>query len=345
MVGQGAVISGLSYLAVGRENVFKTYNTCTAGLPFISCALKTMRESKTIEQISGHRTHSHDIQLQKKIEGEFEGYAFAEATGMAYLLQNAFGGTITSATATGETAGGTAFDHQIDIGNFDQSISSICLNHRKGDSATGKVFQYNGVRINELTFSAEMDEALKYSTSIVGIDSTVGSNDVSGALGSMDFEPLSFVGGRISIADSVGSLTTTSYWHVQAAEIGISNSIKSDSASGRIGSELLDVLPPGIASFTFNVTMRFDTTTAYDAMLAGTRLAGEFEFLGSTITGSSLRKRIKIVVPKLKVSDSGDPEIGGPDEFLTSEVAFNVLRDVTLGYAMRLFIRNAISSY
>lgn len=87
-------------------------------------------------------------------------------------------------------------------------------------------------------------------------------------------------------------------------------------------------------------------TTAYDAMLAGTRLSGEFQFQGDTLTGSNLREGLKITLPNLRVTDAGDPEIGGSGELLSSTVTFAVLRDpTTSGYAVRAVVTNGTASY
>ena len=105
-------------------------------------------------------------------------------------------------------------------------------------------------------------------------------------------------------------------------------------------------MPAGMANFELKATIRFDTTTAYDAMMAGTRLAAEFEFLGNTMGTSVIREGIKLTMPYVLVSDAGDPEIGGPNEMLTSEVTFKVLRDpTTSGYAVKAFVTNNTSTY
>jgi hypothetical protein len=93
--------------------------------------------------------------------------------------------------------------------------------------------------------------------------------------------------------------------------------------------------------------MRFDTMTAIEAMKAGTQLSAELEFLGSTLTGSTSKRGIKFTLPKLYIDDAGDPEIGGPDEILKSEVTFNVLKDVssTGGYALKAEVTNLTTSY
>lgn len=346
-VGQGSLVGDLSYFAVGRETTYGTYATSTAGLNFLSASMKAMKEIKILEEIQTSRTNSNWISLGKVVEGEVEFYFSPRSDACNYLLQNAFGGgPVTSATATGETTGGTAFTHTVNISNFDQTYSSICVNMRKGDSTSGKVFEYTGIRINEFSLSAEMDEALKASASMIAKDSTSTTNDVASAITTLTQFPLSFVNGRFSVETSTGALTTTSYWHVQSVEFKVSNNLNSDSGSRRIGTDTLQVLPAGLAQFELKCSLRFDTTTAIAANMAGTRLSAEFEFLGDTLSGSAIREGVKLVFPYVVVSDPGDPDVGGPNEMLTSEVSFAVLRDPTSGgYAVRALVTNATSGY
>lgn len=50
--------------------------------------------------------------------------------------------------------------------------------------------------------------------------------------------------------------------------------------------------------------------------------------------------------PNLRVTDAGDPEIGGSGELLSSTVTFAVLRDpTTSGYAVRAVVTNGTASY
>lgn len=346
-VGQGSLVGNLSYLAIGREITYGTYATCTAGINFLSASIKTTKDVKVLEEIQTSRTNSNSISLGKTIEGDCEFYFSPKIASCNYLLQNAMGGgTIVTATATGETIGGLGFLHTLSINNFDTTYSSLSMNMRKGEATTGKVFEYSGIRVNEMTFSAELDEALKASCSFIAKDSTITSNDVSSALSTLTQMPLSFVNGRLSVETATGSLTTTSFWHIQNVELKIANNLMSDSGSRRIGSDTLQVLPAGMASIELKCTIRFDTTTAYDAMMSHTRLAAEIEFLGDTMTGSQVREGIKFTMPNVRIKDAGDPEIGGPNEMLTSEVTFAVLRDPTAsGYALKAFVTNLTSSY
>lgn len=349
-VGQGALLGGLSYVAVGRETTHGTYNTCTAALDCLSFSFKTMQDQKIIEQIERSRTYSKRTSLMKKIEGEAEIYYSPLLDSNNFILQNAFGGTITSATATGETIGAgsnTAMTHTFNIGSMDQSYPSFSINARKGDTTGGKVFQYHGLRVNEITFSAELDDAVKCNVGVIGLDSTQVANDVASALTVTTAPVLSFVDGRISVETTFASLTSTSIWHVQSAEFGWGNNLKGDADSGRIGSAILTVLPPGMATFTLKCKVRFDTTTAYSAMLNATKLSAQIHYQGPTMTGSSIRQGIRFDIPTIYVKSSGDPEIGGPDEILSSEIEFDVIRDDTsaTGYAVQAQVTNQKVSY
>lgn len=343
-VGEGSLVGNLSYLAIGREITYGTYATCTAGLNFISAGMKITKEFKILEEIQTSRTNSNGISLGKTIEGEVEFYFSPKNAASNYLLHNAFGGgAITSATATGETAGGSAFTHTVSINDFLTTYSSLSFNHRKGETTVGKVFEYSGMRVNEFTFTAELDEALKANVSLIGKDASVTSNDVSSAISNLNQDPLSFVDGRFSIETS-NSFTTTSFWHVQSFEFKVNNNLISDEAARRVGSDTLQVLRAGMANFELKCSMRFDTTTALDAMINATKLYGQFEFRGSTLTTSAIREGVLLQFNNLRVMDAGDPEI--QDGILTSEVSFAVLRDPTSsGYAVRAQVTNATSTY
>lgn len=346
-VGQGVQVSFPSYLGLARESTYGTYVTGTAGVDFMSCTLKTMKENKVIEEISNYRVYSDTIGLGKKVEGDIELAYDPKNVASNYLLQNALGGAaVTSATATGETAGGTAFTHTMVLGDFTSSVASLSANVRKGDGSGGKVFEFSGLRVNEFELTAEMDAPVKMKFGLIGKDSTITSNDIASTIGVINTQPLSFVAGRLSIEGTFNSLTSASFWHVTDISIAIKNNLKSDADSRRIGSDVLSVLPPGICDIEISFGLRFDTTTAYSAMLAGTQFALEAEFLGDTLTTSSIRQGLKFQFPKIVLTEATDPEIGGPDEILKMSVKAVALRDTstTTGFAIKALVTNATSS-
>lgn len=345
-VGDSSLFSGESYLAIGRETTYGTYTTCTANMEFLSNTLKTMKDSKILQQVERKRTMTKSFSLGKTVEGDFEYYFYPTEDSSGFILQNAFGGTVTSATATGETAGGLAFTHTFNMGSMDNSYTSLCINARKGPLTIGKVWEYSGVRVSSLAMVAELDEPVKMTASLICKDSTQTTNDVETALTCTAIEPLSFANGRFSVESTFASLTSSSFWHVQNINFTINNNLKNDANARRIGSDVLAVLPIGVQSYELSCQVRFNTTTAYDAMMAATELAGEFQFQGSTLAGSAIRSGLKMRFQKLTVKDAGDPEVSGPDGMLMSTISFNVLRDESAsGYAVLAELTNLKSSY
>jgi hypothetical protein len=345
--GDTALLGGLSYVAVGRETTVGTYNTCSAALDAISCSMAVTQENKIIEQIERTRTYSKRIQQMKMVGGGISFYYAPDVLACNYLLQNAFFGTVTTATVTGETTGGGGLQHTFEIGNVEQSYPSLCLNVRKGPATSGRVFEYSGVKVSEIAFSAAIDEPLKCDATFVAMDATQTSNDVVSALTVTSAELLSFTNGRFSIEQTFASLTSSSFWHVQSAEFGWNNDIKSDAAAGRIGSALRTVLPLGALQFNLKCSMRFNTTTAFDAMIAASALSCQLEFLGSTISGSVARRGIRFNFPRVYITNAGDPTINGPNEILTSDIEFHVMRDDSsaTGYAMQALVYNTTTSF
>lgn len=351
-VGASSLHAGLSYLTFGVETTWGTAVTATAGLDFLSASLKTQIDHKVLEQIETSRTYSKGISLSKVVGGSVDFYFAPEVTACSYLLRAAMGGTVTSATATqgdvSETIGAGAASvvgHTFDVGTMEDTNKGLSANLRKGEATNGFVFEYSGLRVNSLSFQADIDDSLICSMELVGKDSTQSSNDVSSNITATAYETLDFTTGRISIESTFASLTSTSFWHVQSVNLNINNNLKSGNESRRIGSNLLQDLNAGMQTYELSMDIRFDTTTAYDAMVAGTEFACELEFLGSTMTGSNLQRGLLLEMQKIKVKDAGDPELGGPDEILTSTVTFDVLRDESAtGYALQATVYNQAAS-
>jgi len=347
-MGSSALFSGESYVAIGRETTLGTYSTCTTSLECMSNSVTIKKDTKILEQIERGRTFAKSISLAKIIDGSIEGVIYPDRTSTGYLLADAFGSSATSATATAETTGAGAsslMEHTFAVGSYAGTNKGLCMNIRKGDATNGKVFQYHGLRTSEFNINGELDEALKYSINFVGIDATQVSNDIEAGLTYTAEVPLTFVNGRFSVEGTFASLTSSSLWHVQAVRFGINNNLKTGNESRRLGSDILAVVPYGIQSYSLEVDVRFDTTTAYAAMIAGTEYAAEFEFLGSTYSGSNLARGLAIEFQKVKIKSVGDPELGGPDEVIQTTISFDVLRDESsTGYACKAILKNQMAS-
>ncbi len=353
--GALATVGYSSYLMVEREKTFKTYNVSTTSKPlaFTSAKFHMEKDSKTLEEITTKRTFANRVGLGRKLDGEVSFYMASDSDACQYLLQNAMGGGvsgtyITSATATGDTVGAAVFDHVYSVGNFDVTYSSLSFNHRKGDSTNGKIWAYQGFRVDSFALKAKLDDSLMATVKMIGCDATVGAADLSGSISNTNAQtPLDFVGMAFYVDGTLNSITAASFWHVQSIDFGMSNKLKADASSRAIGSDVVEVLQPGINSQTLKVQMRFDDLTAYNAMLAQTQMACQLKFMGATIAGSVLQQMIKIDMPKVFIKSAGDPEVGGPNDVLKANVEFEILRDVstTTGYAFQVTVRNKTASY
>lgn len=348
VIGANAIMGDLSYLAVGREITYGTLVTGTAGLNFNTASLMAKKTVKVLDEIQTSRTQSNQISLGKIVDGDIEFFFSPMTPACNYLLQNAFGGgpTLASVTCAADTTGGLGFTHTLGIANYDTTYSSLSLNLRKGDSATGKIFEYCGVRVNDWTFNAVMDEPLKVSCAVIAKDVTQTTNDVAGTMSSTNAQrPLSFVNGRFSIESTLASITSSVFWHVQSLTFKINNNLQ---AVRRIGSDTIGQLPAGIAKFDLSCQMRFDTITAWSAMIAGNqRFCAEFEFQEDAVmTGSLAKAGVKLTFPYVVILDAGDPKIAGPSKELLSDVKFAVLRDpTTSGYAVKAYVTNLTANY
>ena len=344
--GDTGLLGGLSYVAIGRETTSGTYNTCTAALDVTNFGVSINQEIKIIEQIERTRTYSKHLQQSRTVGGSCSFYFAPEVLACQYILQAAMFASVTTATVASETTGGGGLTHTFAVGDVEVTNTSLCINARKGPITTGTAFQYNGVRVADINFSASIDEPLQCNVNFMCLDGSSTSNDVGSALTVTSARLLSFDSGRVSVESSFASLTSTSFWHVQSAEWGWNNNIKSDAGAGRIGSAIKTLLPLGVMQFNAKCSMRFNTTSAYDSMIAASSLALEFEFLGATIPGSVGRIGAAFEFPRVYITNAGDPAISGPNEILTADVEFAVLRDDSsaTGYAMKAVLTNTTTS-
>ena len=348
-IGSSQIMAMNSYCGLGKETSWGTGVTCTNQLFFESASITKKQNSKILEEIvrGSSRAYTDRVLTSVMVDGELTGNFRADEDSCILLLGNALGGAITSSTVSAASC----FLHTINIGDMQNNTNTagaafqgISINLKKGGT-DGKVFEYIGCRVNELMFTAEIDEPLKFSATLIGKDATLTTNDISSVMTNTTCDPLMFSGGRISIELTTTSLATAASWHVQSIEFGISNNLKSDTEAREIGSDTLSILPPGVANITLNCSMRFDTTTAWSAMMAGTKYSAQLEFVGATISGAGSKQYLQLNFPKIYIREGAEPEIGGPDEILKTDLVFDVLCDSVTGYAMNALVQNGTASY
>lgn len=315
-VGSDGIPAVRSYLAVGKESTFGTYASATTAVAFISSSFKTEIESQKLDQIGINRGFSNRVTLSKTVSGTLETFFHPQESPL--LIAAALGGPLVSTAST------SAIYHSISAGNFDTTtaIQSLSFNERKG---TANVFHYQGGRVNVLKLSGSIGEPIMLSAEMVFKDSTLLSDDISNTLTYSAVQPFTFVNGTFRYTNAEASLTSTVQEPIQSFELTINNNVISDDNARSLGTITVDILPVTRRSVEFKVTNRWDTTTTYNRFIQATQGAVELRFAVSSITATDAYQCI-IRLPKV-YNITGDTEVAGADEILTSEITYDVVLD------------------
>jgi hypothetical protein len=336
MPGANAKSALFSYVAVGKETTYGTYASATTAIEALSCSFKTERKSEKLEQLYKNRGYVKRVLLDKNVAGSLDMFLHPDES--ALVLANALGGAVVS------TASGTAYNHSMSAGNYDTTtaILSLSFNVRKGDE---HVQRFMGGKVNTLKISGQVGEVIKMSADIIFKDSTTLADDISTALSVTAIAPYTFIDGVFRYTNAEASLTSTVEEKIQGFELTINNNLKPE--EGReLGSMVLSVLPATRRSIELKITQRFDTTTTLDRHLSATIGAAELFFTGESITaehGYEMRFRF----PKL-YQNSADPELGGPEDILKSEISYDVMVDspnTTTGKDIGVTVVNTRTAY
>lgn len=337
-VGDSAESSIRSYIAYGKETTYGTYASATTSIEALSCSFRTDIDSIKLESFgTTSRNFTKRVQTDKKVGGTLEQYLHPIES--VLLFSNALGGPLVTTSLT------SAATHSLSSGNFDTStaILGLSFNERKG-SNSNHVFRYSGGRVNSLAISAEVGQPVKLSAEIMFMDSTLGSDDISATLSISSVAPFIYHQGVYRYqATEAAAQTTTAEERIQSFEMTINNNLEEGRELGR---QTLRTLPPKRQDIELTINQRWDTTTTYNRFIQATQGSIEFVFTGQSISAEHNNK-LTIRLPKV-FQNSSDPEIGGPDELLNSEISFDVLNDnpnTTTGKAIGVTFINAITTY
>jgi len=323
-----------SYISIGREASFGTYQSTTASMACIealSCSFKTDITSQKIPSLSTNRGPHRRVMLDKSVGGTLEQYLHPQESVLA--MAAALGGGISTTAASG-----SSYLHTMISGNFSASVSSVCFNLRK---ATGQTWRYQGGRVNSMKMTANVGEPVKMSYDFIFKDSTALSEDLSAVMTLTSILPLTYVQGAYTYSGSSQK--------IQGFELTINNNLKSDKDARELGSNVISVLPATNRSVEFKIMQRIDTTTAYDTFLSGTNAAAQLKFTSTQLISASASSGYYVQVDLAKIFyNSPDTELKGPGDILTAEIPFDVVVDnpnTTTGYDVKVTVRNNIASY
>jgi len=340
-VGGEAKTAVLSYIALGKEGTFGTYASATTAVEAISCTFRTDIESEKLDQIGASRGFSHRVTKGKIVGGTLEQYLHPQES--VLLIANALGGALVSNSISG------GFAHSVSAGNFDTTtaINQLSFNVRKGES---HVWRYTGGRCNQLKITGAVGEAVKVSYEFVFKDSTLLSDNIIAILSLSSVNPFTFVDGKFKYSNTESNAAnSTNSEPIQSFELTINNNIVSDDDARSLGNITVDVLPPTRRDIQLTVKNRFDTSTTYDRMIQATQGAIELYFEGRAISGTAAPfYAMTIRLPKV-YNATGDTEINGSDEILTTEIKYDVLVDnpspTTTSRDIGITFQNSTASY
>lgn len=339
-VGDDAKPAVNSYLAAFREATWGTYPATAAtnsvAMEFLSCSIKTEIKSEKLDTF-GFRGMTKSVQLERSVAGTLEGYLHPYESPLLFGV--ALGGGITSASLSG------GFIHSISVGNItDTSPTAVSFSYKKGDH----VWNYVGGRIDSLKISANVGEVAKVSYEMIFRDSTIGATNIQTSLSYSASLPFTFVQGIFRYqATEAAAATTTAAEAILGFELTIKNNLKSDGDARQLGTSTLAVLPATRREVEFKVKQRFDTTTTYNRFIQGTTGAAELRFTGPVFTSTSAETELCVIrLPKL-INRTGDTEVAGSGEILTTEIAYDCILDTTTsaGREIGVTFQNNVGSY
>ena len=334
-IGDDAKVAVRSYVAVGKETTFGTYASATSALEAISCTFRTDIESEKLDTFGPNRGFTKRVQLNKVVGGTLE--AYLHPIDSVLMLAAAMGGGITTSSETGATL------HAMNGGNFDTTPGSLSFNVRKGSDHT---WRYSGGRVNVLTIAANVGEPVRLTAEFVFKDSTQQADDISAALSISSVQPFVYTGGVLRYATTEAlANTTTAEERIQGFELTVNNNFDVD-AGRELGTNIPRVIPAKRRDVQLKVMQRFDTTTTYNRFIQATQGSIELQFSGDSMT-AEYAHLCRIRLPKVFLN-SPDPELGGADEVLSSEITYDVLVDspsTLTGADIKIAVRNSVAAY
>lgn len=343
-VGNGYPFLGYgSVVGVAPEGTFGTFVTATAFIEFNSESFKREREEKILESINTTRSFKKRLIGNETVSGTVEADLNIASDGICYIIKQAMGGTVSSATIG--AAG--AYVHTFNVGDMQLNAStatvadkpSLSFQVQKGNYVTGtsNIWCFSGCRVNQLTIKGEIGSPVTWSAEIIGQGSSV-TTTIPAATFS-DILPINFTGVTINTGVTI---TAVSAEYFTAFEFTLNNNLDGDVRV--LGSRNIVQLPPLRREVKLKLTQRFDTTTAYSRYIENTLTAIEINMTAEqTIGAISTTYGCTIKMPA-GYYNSNMPEIGGAD-VITYDVDVTGLYKADPGYDVQILIRNATTGY
>jgi hypothetical protein len=334
-----------SFIGIEQETAFGTQVTATAYSEFYTESLKQNREVLKLESINTTRGGIRYLHGNEVVEGSLEMDLQADSDAQMWIIKQAFGGTV----GISVISAGSSYIHTFNIGDMENNagtstatdVKSLTISKQVGDTSTAQ-WHFLGCRVNTLNINGEVGQPIKMSADIIGRTATQTSEVHTVAFPAND--PLHFTGISITTGDTTTSLTQTS---CIGFEFSLNNNLVNDNNTRELGSRLLKQLPPTNLEITTKLTMRFDTSTAYDNFMSEKPMSIKI-LMDSGVTigaaGSSTYS-MHIDIPKGYYDANPMPEVGEKG-VIVQELEFTAIRENTISsYLCQMQVNNATANY
>jgi len=328
-----------SALGIAEETTLNTFVTSTAFIEFMTEAFKRTREEVKLESINTTRDFKKRIIGNETVEGSIEADLNLGSDGLIYLIKQAMGGTVASASLSADS-----FEHTLYPGDMENNqssagaadVKSLSIAARKGDT---DVWNISGARVNSLVIKAEANTPVMVTAEILGMGASITSTIPTVVLS--DIVPAIFAGVEIRTGDSIGNVSTE---YINSFELTLNNNLDGDQRA--LGTRNIVQLPATRREMMMTLSQRFDTLTAYNRFIDNTQTAIKILMQTETTIGSTAANTTYSMVIDLPncYFNSNQPEVGEAG-VLVHEIEVTAMYDASTGAVGLFKIQNATANY
>lgn len=342
-VGDTRKLGFYSFLGTAQETAWGTAITATAYLEFNSESINKVIDRQILDGMNCSRNPIRHIHGNENISGSVEFNLNPAADSTVHFLRLTMGGTITSAGDAN-----TGYSHTFTQGDFGsaQAKQGLTLQIQRGQSTTGdQLYQYSGVRVNQMTIKGEIDNAVIATCDVIGRIGTTSADSLTCALPIIN--PFNWKHVEIRSAATVTALDSAGVTETcMGFELSINNNLISDNNVRSLGHTQLDQLPAGKLEVMLKLTQRYDTFTAYNRGNANSYTAYGIYMISDQTAGSAAGGTTYSMIMRIPrgYAKSNNVVVGGPD-VLTEEYEIQSIGDTAGAQLVQMVINNATASY
>lgn len=337
-VGNGTPFLGYdSYVGIAQETTFGTLVTATSFIEFTSEGFKKEREEQRREELNTTRDFTRRMTGNETVSGALEAPLNIAEDAAVWIIKQAMGGTISSATITA----GVEFAHTVNVGDMENNkstngaaaVKSLTFQIRRGST---NQWSYRGNRVNSLTIKGEVGSPITFSIEAMGQYGTTSSDSITASFSNIN--PLNFTGVTFKTGDSITNVGTE---YITGFEFTLANNLQE---LRNLGSANIYSLPPGRRDIKLKLTQQFDTLTAYNRFIQNTKTSIQILMdTGVTIGAGSSTYSMFINMPACYFNNV-TPQAGSI-EAISQEIDVSCIKDTTTSYVCLMQINNATSDY